>query len=153
MVPAYCSRGDVGVQCQIARYCELLSRWNGGRYPRNGHRGSRPRCQQGPIVLVHDSSGNQLGAQRRAYGKRDVDGRPRVRLDSGKPATKGDESKTREDIEAEGTATTKPTGDGCYHQTHFGLITIHTTPCIYILSYNRIICPFTSVRSSYTIVE
>lgn len=65
----------------------------------------------GPIVLVYDSSGNQLGAQRRAYGKRDVDGRPRVRLDSGNPATKGDESKTREDIEAEGTATTKPTGD------------------------------------------
>lgn len=32
---------------------------------------------------------------------------PRVRL-SGNPATKGDESKTREDIEAEGTATAKP---------------------------------------------
>jgi hypothetical protein len=61
----------------------------------------------GPIVLVYDSSGNKLGAQRRAYGKRDVDGRPRVRLVSGNPATKGDESKTREDIEAEGTATAK----------------------------------------------
>jgi hypothetical protein len=90
----------------------------------------------GPIVLVHDSSGNQLGAQRRAYGKRDVDGRPRVRLDSGNPATKGDESKTREDIEAEGTATTKPTGDVCYHQTfHFGLITIHTTRHLSVLVF------------------
>ena len=78
----------------------------------------------GPIVLVYDSSGNQVGAQRRAYGKRDVDGRPRVRLASGNPATKGDESKTREDIEAGGTATSVI----CYHSTfHIGLIPIHTT--------------------------
>lgn len=97
---------------------------------------------------VHDSSGNQLGAQRRAYGKRDVDGRPRVRLDSGNPATKGDESKTREDIEAKGTATTKPTSSHFpfrpYHHSHDSSA---QRPCIYILSCNVIICPFTSVYS------
>ena len=71
---------------------------------------------------MYDSSGNQLGAQRRAYGKRDVDGMPRVRFVSGNPATKGDESKTREDIEAEGTATANQSR----LTFHFGLIPIHT---------------------------
>jgi hypothetical protein len=87
--------------------------------------------------------------QRRAYGKRDVDGMPRVRRVSGNPATKGDESKTREDIEAGGTATAKP----CYHSTfHIGLTTIHTTRQLYLhhpplLSKSSNFGPFTSVRS------
>jgi len=82
----------------------------------------------GPIVLVYDSSGNQLGAHRRAYGKRDVDGRPRVRLLSGNPATKGDESKTRENIEAETTATGKPKSRLLSPSTfHFGFIIVHTS--------------------------
>jgi hypothetical protein len=42
---------------------------------------------------VYDSSGNQLGAHRRAYGKRDVDGRPRVDYSRATLRPKGDESK------------------------------------------------------------
>jgi len=155
MVPAYCSRGDVGVQCQIARYASdchggMKGVTRGMDTEVVGHVANR-------ALLFWCTT--ELGAQRRAYGKRDVDGRPRVRLDSGNPATKGDESKTREDIEAEGTATTKPTGDVCYHQTfHFGLITIHTTRHLSVLVFtsslaNVLISPFTSVRSCHTIVE
>jgi hypothetical protein len=76
-VPAYCTRGDVGVQCQIARM-RALSRRNGGRLTEEWTQWWRATLSTGPIVLVYDSSGNKLGAQRRAYGKRDVDGRPRV---------------------------------------------------------------------------
>jgi hypothetical protein len=40
--------------------------------------------------------------------ERDAEERPRVRLISSKPTTKGDESKTRENIEAERTAIGMP---------------------------------------------
>jgi hypothetical protein len=77
---------------------------------------------------VYDSSGNQLGAHRRAYGKRDVDGRPRVDYSRATLRPKGDESKTRQNIEAEGTATGKTKEEFVITSSfRFGVIPIHTS--------------------------
>jgi hypothetical protein len=127
MVPAYCSRGDVGVQCQIARYASYC---HGGMKGVNRGMDTELVGHVANRALLFWCTTAQAGAQRRAYGKRDVDGRPRVRLDSGNPATKGDESKTREDIEAEGTATTKPTGDVVITRLSISALSPFTRPVI-----------------------
>jgi hypothetical protein len=154
MVPAYCSRGDVGVQCQIARYAS---------YCHGGMKGVNRGMDTEVVGHVANRAllfwcTTELGAQRRAYGKRDVDGRPRVRLDSGNPATKGDESTTREDIEAEGTATTKPTGDVVITRLSISALSPFTRPVSSASLYLHplVQCHNLSIhisqRSCYTIV-